>query len=377
MHVRSLLLALAFSTVTACSGGSAPTPGPAANAPAATAGLTQPAERYVGTPLATVNKQPVGTVAADPLAARQAPSNGQAFSMDEKKALVGRANDDELLFQAAYEAGLYHDPKVHKILVNLLLRDRIYGQVRNEDFEDEALLAYFNEHQDRFVVPEKVQIKRILITGGDGRTAEQAEALANSLQAKAAADPTLFSALAEEHSSDPYARRGGDMGYVAPEGKPGVPPEVVEAAFATEVGKVSSVFPTAEGFNIVLVANKRERLERTFDQMKGSVLRHVKNERYQEMTDKLLAELREGATISLDERAISAWTPSSGARAALQMGAGAPAMGQAAPAPAPAAKPGPGEVRTKGGSIIPADPDERDRNDEARALMEGIEGEDE
>jgi len=41
-----------------------------------------------------------------------------------------------------------------------------------------------------------------------------------------------------------------------------------------------------------MAANRRDRVERTFEQMKGSVLRKVKNERYKELYDKYVKDVR-------------------------------------------------------------------------------------
>ena len=82
-----------------------------------------------------------------------------------------------------------------------------------------------------------------------------------------------------KHSEDPYRRRGGDVGFVPKTGKPGLDPEIVDKAFAMEVEQVSEPFKTNEGYNVIYIANKRDRVERTFQQMKGSVLRKVKNEK--------------------------------------------------------------------------------------------------
>ncbi|MGC6491220.1 MAG: peptidylprolyl isomerase [Myxococcota bacterium] len=382
MLLRLSFVALTVAALTACSGGnsSAPASGPTAKASAS--GLTAKPEALVGTTLVTVNGAPVGTVAADPLAARMTPADGAAFSTDEKRDLVNRAAQDELLFQAAFQRGMYHDPKIRKMMVNQLLRTEIYGSVRNSDFSDDELRAYYDNNTAEFIVPEKLQIRRLLISAGPDRSDADAKSLADQLRRTLAADPTSFAKLAEENSSGPYARRGGDLGYVSPEGKSGIPDEIVKAAFELEVGGVSEVFRTGDGYNIVHVPNKRERLDRTFEQMKGSVLRRVKNAKYETLTAAFVDGLKEGAKMDFDETALSAWTPKTSALAA-----GAAPELKAPPAPNSTDAngreydekgmpiPKEGEVVTNSGSIIPADPEERDANDEKRALMEGVDGE--
>ena len=109
-------------------------------------------------------------------------------------------------------------------------------------------------------------------------------------------------------SSTPTTRTSGAAATSATssrEGKPGIPPEVVEKAFSLNVGQLSQPFDAGDGFNVVQVAAKREAVERTFDQMKGSVLRRLKNERFQELTDEYIAAARARYDVEIDEAALA------------------------------------------------------------------------
>ncbi len=183
------------------------------------------------------------------------------------------------------------DPKVQKVMINTLLRQEVYAGVRNADISDDELQKYFEEHKAEFVVPEKAQIKRIFIRVSDKRPDADAKKLAEELRGKVKADPSKFSEVATEHSEDPYKRRGGDLGFIAKEGKPGIDQGVVDRAFALGTGEVSEVFEAGGGYNIVMVENRREGVERTFDQMRSSVLRRVKNDKYRELYDKYVADI--------------------------------------------------------------------------------------
>jgi len=190
-------------------------------------------------------------------------------------------------------------------MVNTLLREEVYSSVRNSDFNDEELQAYYEAHKDEFVVPEKVQIKRILIKVDDDTDDAAAKAKATELHGQLKKDNDRFKELAAKNSEDPFRRRGGDVGFVAKTGKPGLDDAVVAKAFEMNVGQLSAPFKTDEGYNVILVANKRERVERTFQQMKGSVLRKVKNERLKELYESYVAKQREGASISVNEEKLS------------------------------------------------------------------------
>jgi len=261
-----------------------------------------------GETLATVNGLTVGSTEFETAAARKVPKTGDSLSTDEKTEVLNRLVDEKLLYLAALDKGLDKDPKVQKVMINTLLREAVYANVRNSDFTDEQLQKYFDENKDDFVVPAKVQIKRILIKVKDDRPNKKAKALAEDLREKLDDDPGKFKEIASKHSEDPYRRRGGDVGFVPKSGKPGLDQSVVDMAFSLKAGdpskevhgEVSKVFKSDDGFNIVVAANRRKMVERTFQQMKGSVLRKVKNEKLKSLYEGYVGGLREGATIDLE-----------------------------------------------------------------------------
>ena len=183
--LRSVALVAALTTI-AC-GGSSGTSNTAKVA-AKTVPVEPPAS-MVGTKLAKVNDIPVGSNAFEILSQRKTPADGKAFSLEEKREVVDLAVTDEVLFQEAFRQGLYHDPKVRKIMVNLLLRQDVYGTVRNDDFDDAQLKSYFDEHKEEFVVPAKVHVKRLFVAISDQRAAPEAQQIAQGLYEKVKANP--------------------------------------------------------------------------------------------------------------------------------------------------------------------------------------------
>lgn len=295
------VLSLALVGV-ACTGGGA---GPSGAARPAAA-----AEAVIGTPVATVNGLPVGTQALDDAARGKDPAAGGAYSAEERKELLDQAIENELLFQEAFARGLYNDPKVKKILISLLLKPEVYEKVGKQEFTDEQIAAYFEEHKDAYVIPEKVQVRAIEVASTPELDAAAAEARAKEAGAKAAATPDAFREVAIEFSNGVNARRGGEYGYVGRDGQSGtIPPEVVERAFALDVGAVSEPFLVGSTWWILQVPNKRERVERTLEQVRAAVVRHLKQKAYEEMIDTMVADLRTKAQVTVDDASLGAWTP--------------------------------------------------------------------
>ncbi len=264
-------------------------------------GTTPDQSEDIGEVLATVGDIQIGSKEFQLAASRKAPTEGEDLSLDERKEVLDDLVVEKMLYLEARKKGIDRDPKVQKVMLNTLLRQDVYSNVRNSDFSQDELRAYFDAHRDDFVVPEKVQVKRILIKITDERDESAARALAEDLRAKVAADPISFKEIATENSEDPYRRRGGDLGFVSQRGKPGIDSAVVDKAFTMEVGQVSEAFKADDGFNIIYIANKRDKVERTFEQMKGSVLRKVKNERYKTLYDEYVEGIRSGYPVQVDE----------------------------------------------------------------------------
>ena len=312
-----LVVTLALLALTGCDNGSTE---PSSSSPSGEASSSGADAEDVGEVVATVGGLSVSQKDFEQAAARVSPADGKALSAEEKQEVLDKLVEEKILYLEALSQGLDKDPKVQKVMVNTLLREEVYAKVRNSDFTDDELQAYYAEHVDEFVVPEKVQIKRILIRVNDDRPEPAASAEAERLRKEVTADTKAFKELATTYSEGPYKRRGGDLGFVSSEGKPGVDEAIVEKAFTMEVGQVSEVFRTDEGYNVIYIANKRDKVERTFQQMKGSVLRKLKNDRLQDMYETYVDGLEGTVSVDVDEAKLAAIEIASSARPSLRPG---------------------------------------------------------
>jgi parvulin-like peptidyl-prolyl isomerase len=252
--------------------------------------------------LATVNAAVVTVDEFITAASRKTPANGTALSTAEKREILDGLVEEVILYEHALIRGLDKDPKVKKVVINLLVREDVYSTVNNSDFTDEQLQAYYEGHKDEFVVPEKVQIRTVTVKVTDARSDAKAQELANQLHTRITANPEGMKDLATEQSEDPYRRRGGDVGFVARVGKPGLDQAIVDLAFDLKEGEVARPIRVGDAWVIVATVARREQVERTFQQMKGSVLRKVKNDKMKQLYDVYVARLRQGASIRVDEK---------------------------------------------------------------------------
>lgn len=255
--------------------------------------------------LVQIEDAPITVAEFKAAAARKMPASGDALSMEEKKEVLDGLVSDRLLYLNGLALGVDKDPKVQKVVVNTLLRDVVYAEVRNGDFPEADLRAYYEENRNDFIIQAKVQLRRILIVEDpDG----DSQAEAQRLHGEVTANPARFRELAAKFSQGDFKRRGGDMGFVPRSGKPGVDMALVDKAFTMETEEISEVFKTDEGWNVLMVAKKRERHERTFQQVRGAVLRKLKNDRMNDLLESYVSNLKGTTAVAIDETKLEALT---------------------------------------------------------------------
>lgn len=291
-----------FLLISACGGGqeSAETPAaaPSTSTPATVSAAAEPAAEGSEDVLVTVGEAVITVAEFKATAARKMPASGDSLSLEEKKEVLEKLVSDRLLYLNGLTLGVDKDPKVQKVVVNTLLRDIVYANVRNDDFPEADLRAYYETNRDDFVIQAKVQLRRILILESEDT---DGKAEAQRLHGEVTETPGRFRELAAKFSEGDFKRRGGDMGFIPRSGKPGVDMTLVDKAFSMETDQISEVFKTDEGWNILMVAKKRERHERSFQQVRGAVLRKLKNDRMTQLLDTYVSTLKAATPVSIDE----------------------------------------------------------------------------
>ncbi len=185
-----------------------------------------------------------------------------------------------------------------------LTEEDMLEALRNR-YEQRILQRKVQEHlvpTDEFTPtdePEQVQARQIFleVEVPDDASEEEHEEAYEEVQEDAEAlvedlrDDADFAALAEEESDDIGSRdQGGDMGFFGPEGTLAagttLPPEVVDTAFALEVGEISDPVRSQFGWHIIEVT----------DQQVPDVEQQLRTAR-NEALEEWLEEQREQATV--------------------------------------------------------------------------------
>lgn len=148
---------------------------------------------------------------------------------------------------------------------------------------------------DERVMVEEVQASHILLTPNEIRNDERTRELARQLRERLEAGAD-FAALAREYSDDSAtANQGGELGWVNPQQLDPVTRRQVQALAA---GEVSPIFQTREGYEIVQVADRRER-DQTREAMRERARRALGEQKSVEEGELWLRKLRDEAYVDI------------------------------------------------------------------------------
>lgn len=211
----------------------------------------------------------------------------QQFDSEEgRKRILADLINQELFYLDALERKMDEDEKFVKemelVKSNMLKQYAINSCLASVEVTDDEMLKYYEDNKDRFVNPETVSAKHILV---------DSEEKAKEIEEKLKKKEISFEDAAVEYSSCPSNMNGGELGTF---GRGQMVPEFEEAAFELPVGKVSSPIKTQFGYHLVVVnehsdASQAE-YEEVKDEVRNALIYQKQNEAFmkkmEELTDK-------------------------------------------------------------------------------------------
>lgn len=180
-----------------------------------------------------------------------------------------------------------------------LRRDAVVKQMSGSvEVTDAEVRDYYDKHKDRFRRRAKVKASRILIRVPSSASAAKkrnAKKKAEKIRAQAAAGGD-FAKLAEEHSQGPSAGRGGQLHWL-PKGR--MTQDFDKVAFGLEPGKVSEVFETRLGYEIVKVWDKKPAQDRAFEDVERSIRNSLMARKRNRKRREVLRQLKDEAKVDI------------------------------------------------------------------------------
>lgn len=182
----------------------------------------------------------------------------------------------------------------HNLAVTKLLETGGELKVSDDEIKD-----YYEKNKARYEIKEQVRASHILLKvdkKADEAAVKAAKAKADKIYAEASKKGADFAELAKKNSEGPTAPRGGDLSYFS---RGRMVPEFEKAAFALKVGDVSKPVKTQFGWHIIKVTDKKEGKQRSFDEVKESIAKLLRNKNSRKAKSELLKKLKAGAKVEV------------------------------------------------------------------------------
>ena len=144
--------------------------------------------------------------------------------------------------------------------------------------DEEELKRYYEEQRQAFTTPEQRRIRHILIAvpeNADEKAKQKAREKAESIRQRLLAGED-FAKLAREYSDDPGTKaKGGDLGFL----RRGVLDKTFEkVAFSLPGGEISEPVETRFGYHIIQVTDIKPGKVKPFEQVKDEILETLRRQ---------------------------------------------------------------------------------------------------
>lgn len=199
-----------------------------------------------------------------------------------------------LIYQDALDKGLDRNEELRQALEknkrDLLVVQNIKDLTKNIDVSSKEVEDYYNTYKEQLKEPEERQVSEIVV----GSEQNARDILIQLLQG---AD---FSSLAKSNSKASSAKDGGDLGFI-PKGKKSAQFDAAAFSDSLEVGKISSIFKTPEGYCIVKLEAKRGGSQKPLSEMWDDIKRGLVFLKQQQAIEDLTGKLSRDAKIEVYE----------------------------------------------------------------------------
>ncbi|MDX9745302.1 MAG: peptidylprolyl isomerase [Syntrophales bacterium] len=182
------------------------------------------------------------------------------------------------------------------VRIEKLLKSRI---AQDPKVTDKEINDFYRNNKDKFLVPESVQARHILVKTSDeddARTLAEKKAKAEAIR-KELQNGADFADVAAAKSDCPSAQAGGDLGVFT---KGQMVKAFDEAAFSQKEKEIGPVVKTEYGYHIIQVLHREgPKAMPLNEEIKLRITGYLKNQKKEQAYEALLRKLKEKAKISV------------------------------------------------------------------------------
>ncbi len=215
-----------------------------------------------------------------------------------KKKLQGKSLDEVLAKSHITMEGLKHD-LAREIVISRINKEKSdeFKKKATETVTTKYMQDYYNNNLEKFKEPAQLHIRTLLIKADPSGGARVWAASRKKIEGILAEinKGMDFAAAAKKYSEDPYAKDGGDMGWVH-EGS--VVQELGDAIAGLKVGQIAGPFTSLYGYHLAKIEGKKPSVQRKFNSLNLKKLKvDLTNREYKRLWDDWLKDQKSHAKI--------------------------------------------------------------------------------
>jgi parvulin-like peptidyl-prolyl isomerase len=222
--------------------------------------------------------------------------------IDQLKLLFGNSPEAQQRFlDGIKDMNRFRAEVTNQARISKLMDQEIKAKIQ---ITEDELRSFFEANPERFADQESVKLRQILIRyktedasqPPSEEVKEEARKRAQEILARLEAGED-FATVAQEVSEDPAtSSRGGEMGTYT---KGRLPRELEDVAFGLEPGQISEPVETRFGLHILKVDEHKQAYQPTFEEVRDRVESALRSQKYRELSEKFVQELKEKANIQI------------------------------------------------------------------------------
>lgn len=239
--------------------------------------------------VAVVNDVPITRQDLEAATAAVAADRRGGLAAGDRRRMLDRLIDEELLLQRALELDLERrEPRIRGALVSAVVDAALADAARGEP-SDETLRGFYDRHPEYFVQAGRLRIVHRIVPGVNPTSRARALEIVEALGAGQAVAADDAAAEAPE-ALLPVAKLQQYLG-----------PTVLRTALELPVGGVSQPIASLGGYHVVQVLEREPDATPPFDEIRESVRAELERRRGDEALHAYLDELRRDAGVTVLE----------------------------------------------------------------------------
>ncbi len=220
-------------------------------------------------------------------------SSFDALDKEMQDKIIDQVIEKELLTKNAKKGGIEKEKEyleaLEKIKDNLALEVWMKEEMGKISVDEKDAKKFYNDNKEKFKTPKSIKARHILVS--DEKTAKDIIA---SLKKSKNLEADFIKA-AEEKSTGPSGKNGGDLGWFY---EKQMIPEFSQVAFAMKKGEMSKApVKTQYGYHVIYVEDTKEPEQVDFEKVSNNVIQRLKSEKFKEKIQETAKKLRESAKI--------------------------------------------------------------------------------